>query len=403
METREKVTRSFCRSTTADWLIKEPARSGTVIWTIRDDWQRHAGVKWIHNGCSVSARWESSRVPEVEAATVSGAQSGRAPRGSGLERLTGRARMPCGGSGETEGRKLDSRPEVHKTLLDVLAQHFGFQPCIIGPFAWLLIGPYWITALTHPLNYCFLPMTRLPFQWIPQKWFALLSISVYFILHLPSTVVKSNPLWCHKVHNTRAWWATTASSGPSNMSLVLPTAHHLAASRDKAFLQLTVNTGLKRSRISRILNLWSKQHAGMCPQPVSVSWASIRRFAFLTSSAFEKPYRALRSLCAAVPPARPHPVSRDGCSLPSAPFSSLLFALSCGHDQLQLRLRAPGHFTPLSPQTPSTSPFTWRTHAPPPPPPQKKKKQVNTIPCILPNSAWTFCLPAPFQPLPIPH
>lgn len=81
----------------------------------------------------MSARWESSRVPEVEVAKVSGAPSGRAPRGSGAQRLTGRARMPCGGSGETEGRQLDSRPEVHKTQLYVLA-HCDFQCCTIRQF-----------------------------------------------------------------------------------------------------------------------------------------------------------------------------------------------------------------------------------------------------------------------------
>lgn len=142
VETREKVTRSFCRSTTADWLIREPARSGTVICTIREDWQKHTGVKWIQNGCSVSARWQSSRVPEVKAVTISGAPSGRAPPGSGPERLIGPARMPCGGSGETEGRHLDCRPEVRKTQLDVLAQHFDFQTCIIRELAWLSMGPY---------------------------------------------------------------------------------------------------------------------------------------------------------------------------------------------------------------------------------------------------------------------
>lgn len=82
----------------------------------------------------MSAGWESSDVPDVEAATVSGAPSGRAPRGSGAAPLTGRARMPCGGSGETEGRQLDYRPEIHNTQLDVLAQHFDFQSCIIRQF-----------------------------------------------------------------------------------------------------------------------------------------------------------------------------------------------------------------------------------------------------------------------------
>lgn len=134
VETREKVTRSFCRSTTADWLVRNPARSGTVIRTICDDWQKHAGVKLIQKGRCATARWLSSRVPEVEAATVSDAPSGRAPRGSGAATLTGRARMPCGGSGETEGRQLDSRPEVYKTQLDVLAQQYDFQSCIITQF-----------------------------------------------------------------------------------------------------------------------------------------------------------------------------------------------------------------------------------------------------------------------------
>ena len=39
-EVTQKVTRSFCWSTTADWLMRTPVWSGTVIRTICEGWQK---------------------------------------------------------------------------------------------------------------------------------------------------------------------------------------------------------------------------------------------------------------------------------------------------------------------------------------------------------------------------
>lgn len=79
-EVREKVTRSFCRSTAADWLNRTPFRSGTVIRTICDDQQRQNLINDRKNTLlgirgSGGGNYSDIDVPVNEAATPPGAPS----------------------------------------------------------------------------------------------------------------------------------------------------------------------------------------------------------------------------------------------------------------------------------------------------------------------------------------